>query len=337
MRLDLRGAAFGDHPSAVQHDDAVAEPHDQRHVVVDHQQADSGLVAKPREIAQELVGFGRVHSGRRLVEQQVARPERQRPRDLEPALGAVVERRRGPVGEIGEAEIAPAIAARRRAGRSRRQDARAARALISTFSSTLSWPKRRMFWKVRPIPARATSWAGHRVASLPSIRMRPALGPKRPEMMLRSVVLPEPFGPISPTISPGRRLEIDAVEGAEAGEILDHAFGAELARRQASPAALVPAAPPAGPNQRRSALRQAPAARRSRRAPIHHEQDQDAKAGLGEPEQFGRLPAEDVDAASARRRISTVRVTATAPKNAPDTVVMPPTISMVSSASVSSK
>src|SRR5947207_10015394 len=52
--------------------------------------------------------------------------------------------------------------------------------------------------------ARAIAWAGSRVASTPSMVIVPALGKSAPEMVLSKVVLPEPLGPISPTISPGR-------------------------------------------------------------------------------------------------------------------------------------
>src|SRR5947209_963460 len=39
--------------------------------------------------------------------------------------------------------------------------------------------------------------------SRPSNRIDPAVGPKVPAIRLKVVVLPEPFGPISPRISPG--------------------------------------------------------------------------------------------------------------------------------------
>ena len=38
--------------------------------------------------------------------------------------------------------------------------------------------------------------------SRPSKRMEPAFGTSVPESMLKIVLLPEPFGPMSPTISP---------------------------------------------------------------------------------------------------------------------------------------
>ena len=206
---------------------------------------------------------------------------------------------RRPVGEISEAESREQL--QRKGMRvEAAPGSRAAWALISTFSSTLSWPKRRMFWNVRPMPARATSWAGHRVASRPSIRMRPALGEKRPEMMLRSVVLPDPFGPISPTISPGRRLRSTPSRARRPAKFLIDALGAEFAgwRHGASPVRCRRAASsPARATGAASGLAELEPREDARRPPVHDEQDQDAKAGLGEPEHLGRLPAEDVDAA----------------------------------------
>src|SRR6266498_5642903 len=71
---------------------------------------------------------------------------------------------------------------------------------------------RRMFWKVRPIP-RCVISCGLRLrlqmpkrfvsrTSSPSKTIRPAVGGKIPVTRLKNVVLPAPFGPISPTIRP---------------------------------------------------------------------------------------------------------------------------------------
>jgi hypothetical protein len=59
-----------------------------------------------------------------------------------------------------------------------------------------------MFWKVRAIPARAFSSGAFPVTSFPANRIRPPLGFSTPEIRLKAVVLPEPFGPIKPTSSP---------------------------------------------------------------------------------------------------------------------------------------
>ena len=45
-----------------------------------------------------------------------------------------------------------------------------------------------------------------------------------PEMQLSSVLLPAPFGPISPTIGSGLEREADAAERMDAAEIHRHVF-----------------------------------------------------------------------------------------------------------------
>src|SRR6266705_2675013 len=72
----------------------------------------------------------------------------------------------------------------------------------STLSRAESWGKTRTSWNVRPTP-RAQTPSGLTPTRLwPRSRMSPASGASAPAMQWKSVVLPEPFGPISPTISP---------------------------------------------------------------------------------------------------------------------------------------
>ena len=51
----------------------------------------------------------------------------------------------------------------------------------------------------------------------------PAVGAMSPARQLKNVLLPAPFGPISPTISPSRHRQVGAVDRAEAAERLDDA------------------------------------------------------------------------------------------------------------------
>ena len=60
---------------------------------------------------------------------------------------------------------------------------------------------------------------------------RPAVGGNSPQIRLTIVLLPEPFGPIRPRISPLRDREIDAVDRAHAAEMLGEAL--ELKHRRA--------------------------------------------------------------------------------------------------------
>src|SRR6185437_9231188 len=61
---------------------------------------------------------------------------------------------------------------------------------------------RRGTWKVRPTPARANRKAGMPTRLRPPSVMAPPSGLSAPVTRLMVVVLPEPFGPIRPTISP---------------------------------------------------------------------------------------------------------------------------------------
>ena len=61
----------------------------------------------------------------------------------------------------------------------------------------------RGIWNVRAIPRWQTASGVRPPISAPSKRMLPAVGVSAPEMQLNAVVLPEPFGPMSPRISPG--------------------------------------------------------------------------------------------------------------------------------------
>ena len=58
--------------------------------------------------------------------------------------------------------------------------------------------KRRMFWKVRAMPAFATSCTALGLYGLPPSSKVPESGVYRPVSTLKNVVLPAPFGPISP-------------------------------------------------------------------------------------------------------------------------------------------
>jgi hypothetical protein len=70
------------------------------------------------------------------------------------------------------------------------------------FSSTLIEPKVAVIWKVRPTPRRQI-WRGVSPAiATPSSAIVPASGASWPFSMLKQVLLPAPFGPISASSSP---------------------------------------------------------------------------------------------------------------------------------------
>src|SRR5215813_12469282 len=60
----------------------------------------------------------------------------------------------------------------------------------------------RGIWKVRPIPPLMIRCGAAPAISCPSNRIEPAVGTRVPDSMLKIVLLPEPFGPIRPRISP---------------------------------------------------------------------------------------------------------------------------------------
>ncbi len=155
-----------------------------------------------------------VHPGGRLVEQQQRRLGRQGAGDLHPPLVAVGELGREAVeGRRRAAPRRPAARGRARGpraprraptagGRSRRPGPariRACRPTI-TFSTAVIAPNSRMFWKVRATPRGVMTSGRARVMFLPSSLIRPEVGRIRPVSMLKKVVLPAPFGPITETI-----------------------------------------------------------------------------------------------------------------------------------------
>ena len=75
---------------------------------------------------------------------------------------------------------------------------------IFTFSSTVMNLKSWMFWKVRAIPSLAIFSGANPLMDSPRKNISPDVGLKMPEQILKKVVLPAPFGPMTPNISPTR-------------------------------------------------------------------------------------------------------------------------------------
>ena len=98
------------------------------------------------------------------------------------------------------------------------------------FSSTVCRCSGRECWKTMLMPARAMRCAGQPAMSMPSSLTAPALARTMPMISDITVDLPEPFGPISPTISPAREVEAHILDRDHAAEAL-----AEAADLQARP------------------------------------------------------------------------------------------------------
>ena len=65
----------------------------------------------------------------------------------------------------------------------------------------------------------------------PSVRTRPAVGLMIPAIRRSSVVLPEPFRPMSPTASPRRDLGGDVAERPDVGRLRPSALDEEILER----------------------------------------------------------------------------------------------------------
>src|SRR5262252_3034561 len=83
----LLGRAFDQHLALNQHGDAPREAEHEIHVVLDDEDRD--LLRQSVQHLEDAMGFERGHARRRLVEEQHARLEAQRDRDLDQALLAV--------------------------------------------------------------------------------------------------------------------------------------------------------------------------------------------------------------------------------------------------------
>ena len=107
-------------------------------------------------------------------------------------------------------------------------------------SRTVSRGNTRAAWKVRPRPRRAATWGGRPVMSRPSSAIRPRSGLTAPAMQLKSVVLPDPFGPMIPTSSPAptvRSMSASAVTPAKrlVSPATSRTGGGHVALRGAAP------------------------------------------------------------------------------------------------------
>src|SRR5829696_6897730 len=76
----------------------------------------------------------------------------------------------------------------------------------TTFSSTVIPRNSRVIWKVRPRPRCARRQGGFPSIRCPSNQTSPACGAIVPPIRLKTVVLPDPFGPISAVIEPSGTL-----------------------------------------------------------------------------------------------------------------------------------
>ena len=92
--------------------------------------------------------------------------------------------------------------ARRAVQAAQRDSPRCPPGTIIRFSRTVIERNSCAIWNVRRRPFAKSSWGGRPVTSSPAISTRPAVGRSTPATTLKRVVLPAPFGPMSPVIEP---------------------------------------------------------------------------------------------------------------------------------------
>ena len=104
--LEIRRRALGDLHAVVEHGDALADAHDDLHVVLDEQHRDAEFFLRKTDQVHELDFFRGIHAGGGLVEQEQLRAGGEGTHDFEPALIAVAETVGGRVIRIRESEDA---------------------------------------------------------------------------------------------------------------------------------------------------------------------------------------------------------------------------------------
>ncbi len=203
--------------------------------MLDEKDGQVEVVPDPADEPRQLLHLLVAEPAGRLVQQQQPRARGERARDLDALLQAVREARspatrpgaRGP-----RTRASPAPADRRRAGRAgcafrrgrspRRSSSRRARR-SGTSARCPRW---------------TTRYVGVRSSDFPSKTRSPDCGLYSRVITLKSVVLPAPFGPIRPTISPGCGLDRDVVERDDPAEPPGDVLDREQGRHRANPKAL---------------------------------------------------------------------------------------------------
>src|SRR5881397_3261270 len=181
----------GDDLAVVDDDHPVDDRHQLLELVLDHQHrgtfgmqpAEAAALVQAADRLGEQLRLGRVQAAERLVEQQQLGLGGDRARHLEPL-------------EIAFASMLFTHSPPRRA--------RGATSGTMTLAMIGRWRKGRMFWNVPAMPRSTTSHGRRAVMSAPRNTMLPASGLRIFVISRSSVVLPAPFGPISPTISSRR-------------------------------------------------------------------------------------------------------------------------------------
>ena len=102
--MHLRCRPLGDLLPPVEHDHGIAEPHDERHVVLDDEEGEA-LGVQPADVALDRLHQHRIDTRRRLVQQDDRGPAHQRRCELEQLALPERELRGRYVRVPGEVEV----------------------------------------------------------------------------------------------------------------------------------------------------------------------------------------------------------------------------------------
>ena len=126
-------------------------------------------------------------------------------------------------------------------------------AATRTFSSTLSCGNRFVIWNDFAMPRWAKRCCGSAVMSRPWNRMRPALGASEPEMRLKKVLLPAPFGPMIEVRLPEKKRAVTSASAVKPPKRLPSPSTSRIgAALTGSPSAVSEPQTPRGKNRIRS-------------------------------------------------------------------------------------
>ena len=213
-RRTSSGRALRDHAAVVHHDHAVARAHHEVEVVLDDQERDAVALAQRRGCARAArtrsdgltpaIGSSSSRMRGSVISARTRSSSLRCPPESVPAsASAWPSRRTSSSSSRARAPAPPARGARpaRASRRAARPDAAARRARRSRARSSASAPAASGRCG-RARPARSGAPGGGRSACRRAAT-RPACGRRKPEMQLKSVDLPAPFGPIRPVIEPG--------------------------------------------------------------------------------------------------------------------------------------
>ena len=190
---------------------------------------------QPLDHLDDHAALGRGHAGRRLVEQQHLGLEAERHGDLDQALAAIGQLAHRPQRLVGDAEPleqrerlldhGAARAGRPEQCRRRRHAARRPRA---SRSRARDRPRKSVvIWKVRTRPRLTRCACARWVMSLPSSRMRPALGCERAGHQIDEGGLAGAVGADERVARAALEAEIDVVGDAQRAEALRQAVRLE--------------------------------------------------------------------------------------------------------------